>query len=506
MASDDQEVVVFVHGWSVTHTNTYGGLPERLRAEAGAVGLNISVREIYLGEYVSFRDEVRLEDISRGFDAAVRKELSGLLADGRRFACITHSTGGPVVRDWWNRYYASKPRSGRCPMSHLIMLAPANFGSALAQLGKGRLSRIKTWSQGVEPGTGVLEWLELGSREARKLNESWIETDEKAIGPQGIYPFVITGQTIDRKLYDHVNSYTGELGSDGVVRVASANLNSRHVVLEQEAPTAVPGRRGGWRAPRLVLRRYTTSPRVAMRVLHGKSHSGASKGIMRSVRSRRGRVEDAETVDVILRCLVVRNRPDYAKLCDEFDFETAAVQAEELIEIEDRFLLPDSYFIHDRFSMVIFRLRDDAGHPIEDVDLVLTAGKEHDPNRLPKGFFVDRQRNTLDRGTLTYYLNYDIMVGTGQIFDEEGGVLRPASRGAEMLGLSIRPMPTSGFVHYLRCDLQASRGVLRSFLKDNETTMVDIVLRRIVREGVFRLKTGLKRGSFEKDPVGGPIP
>eukprot|EP01031_Cornospumella_fuschlensis_P043536 gene43536-53229_t len=43
------------------------------------------------------------------------------------------------------------------------MLAPANFGSALAQLGKGRVGRLKAWFSGVEPGQGVLDWLELGS-------------------------------------------------------------------------------------------------------------------------------------------------------------------------------------------------------------------------------------------------------------------------------------------------------------------------------------------------------
>ena len=29
-----QQIVVFIHGWSVTHTNTYGQLPNRLRDEA----------------------------------------------------------------------------------------------------------------------------------------------------------------------------------------------------------------------------------------------------------------------------------------------------------------------------------------------------------------------------------------------------------------------------------------------------------------------------------------
>ena len=42
---------------------------------------------------------------------------------------------------------------------------------------------------------------------------------------------MVIGQTIDRKLYDNLNTYTGESGSDGVVRVAAANLNSAYVRL-----------------------------------------------------------------------------------------------------------------------------------------------------------------------------------------------------------------------------------------------------------------------------------
>jgi hypothetical protein len=136
-------VLVFVHGWSVSNTDTYGGLPERLRAEAAAVGMDVVLKEIFLGRYVSFHDEVRLPDISRAFASAVEDQLASVLKNGTRFVCITHSTGGPVIRDWWYRYYQDLPGSGVCPMSHLIMLAPANYGSALAQLGKGRLSRMK---------------------------------------------------------------------------------------------------------------------------------------------------------------------------------------------------------------------------------------------------------------------------------------------------------------------------------------------------------------------------
>ena len=150
------KMVVFVHGWSVRSTDTYGRLPDRLKTEATAAGLDIDVKHVYLSRYVSFRDEVRVEDIARGMDAAIASEqdIQTAVADGTKLVIITHSTGGPVAREWWNQFCVKAKRP--CPMSHLIMLAPANFGSALAQLGKSTISRLKSWSQGVQPGQGVL--------------------------------------------------------------------------------------------------------------------------------------------------------------------------------------------------------------------------------------------------------------------------------------------------------------------------------------------------------------
>src|SRR5690349_6560772 len=90
------------------------------------------------------------------------------LAKAERFACITHSTGGPVVRRWMDVHYAG--RLEKCPLQHLVMLAPANHGSALAQLGKVRLARMKFFFEGVQPGAGVLDCLELGSAQSWALN------------------------------------------------------------------------------------------------------------------------------------------------------------------------------------------------------------------------------------------------------------------------------------------------------------------------------------------------
>ena len=35
--------LIFVHGWSVTHTNTYGGLPEALVKASGSFGISLDI-------------------------------------------------------------------------------------------------------------------------------------------------------------------------------------------------------------------------------------------------------------------------------------------------------------------------------------------------------------------------------------------------------------------------------------------------------------------------------
>lgn len=498
-------VVVFVHGWSVTNLDTYGELPARLSVAAQAVGIDIQLEEIYLGRYISFHDEIRVGDISRAFSTAVEEQLAGSLKDGRRFVCITHSTGGPVIRDWWNNNYANA--QSVCPMSHLIMLAPANFGSSLAQLGKSRISRLKSWFGGVEPGQGVLDWLELGSSESWQLNSAWIHSDGSQINPDNVFPFVLTGQTIDRMFYDNLNTYTGELGSDGVVRVAAANLNSCYIKLEQEVPKV--NAKGVLAAKELGIGSVKQAPNTAFRIISGKAHSGKSIGIMGSVKKSTDDSASQETLTAILACIQVQNLAQYALLSQQFQAETAVVQSQEQLEVETKLFRSDTYFIHDRFSMVVFRVFDDKGYPIYDFDLLLTAGAKADPNHLPEGFFVDRQRNQRNANTLTYYFNFDIMAGAPEIKDAKGNTVRAAKPGAQMLGFKITARPTSGFVYYLPCEIKATPAMLQAALHPNSTTLIDICLRRIVTKNVFRtdkLTTPVKSSFKDTKPGDGVVP
>lgn len=488
--------VLFVHGWSVRNTDTYGELPDRLRSEARRdPALGIDVKELWLGEYISFHNEVRIPDIARALDAAVRRELGARARDG--FACITHSTGGPVVREWLQRH--ADPAVAR--LSHLIMLAPANFGSALAQLGHSRLARLRTMFEGVEPGFGVLDWLELGSPENLALNLELLGGGARRRSGATL-PFVLTGASIDRALYDHVNAYTGEPGGDGVVRAAAANLNFGHVVLRQEAPRpagAKARQAQGATAPLLAAGRVRRSGGVPFALLEGRAHSGDDRGVMKSVRDD-GRPHP--TVDAILDCLRVRDARGHALLARQFAQRNAEVEARQRVELHEVGPFVREY-LHDPCAMLVFRVRDDRGDPVSDFEIVLTAGDDS-ADALPPGFFIDRQRNRRDPGTVVYYVNAARLLGAPAVV-HGGRQLRAALPGAGKLGLRVVPYPQDGFVHYLPCALPATAAQLRAWVRPHETTVIDVVLRRVVREGVFRLTRERTPEDFTKAPPGGPI-
>ncbi len=437
--------LVFVHGWSVTNTNTYGGLPQALAAAAAGTGLELDIHHIQLGRYISFHDEVTVDDIARAMDKALR-ELPGNSENHiEPFSCITHSTGGPVVRFWVDRYYGDDKLHG-LPLTHLVMLAPANHGSALAVLGKGRVGRIQAWFNGVEPGQKVLDWLCLGSSGQWRLNERYLAYDYAA---HGFYPFVLTGQGIDRKFYDFLNSYLVEPGSDGVVRVAGANMNYCYLSLLQN-PRRLLRERPPVFALETVGGERTPQP-VPLGVYAGASHSGTRMGIMGSIGP-----DDvhAPVVQDILKCFRVQSPADYRARGGELAAMTEAQQ-------------------HggDRFCMLIFNVRDDRGEPLGegDYDLLLLAGKGFQPQQLPQGFFRDKQMNP-QTGRLVYYLDAN----------------RMASIKDGMFGLRVVARPSAGFSYYCAAEYRSDGIAASGVLKPNQATYVDITLHRFVDENVFR--------------------
>jgi hypothetical protein len=470
--------VIFVHGWSVTNTDTYGGLPAALQAQVVA-GAKLSVEHLDLAKYVSFSDEVKVDDIARGMQQALEDVFGHKLRKTDEFACITHSTGGPVVRTWVNLYYGRKLAS--CPLSHLIMLAPANHGSALALIGKSKLSRLKSFlADGVQPGTGVLDWLELGSDQGWALNRAWLGYD---CAKAGLFPFVLTGQHIDRALYDNLNSYTAEPGSDGVVRAAAANLNYRLLRLEQQDGE-------------LVQAELTGTPPTAFGILPGRSHSGDKIGILRSVKPE-DTPQTHPTVEWVVKCLQVTSQRQYADMTDQLAQLTDKTQEDERVEKVTTGFIFTRKFTTSRYCMLVFRIVDDRGNQLADYDLLFTAGPTYDPNHLPPGFFVDRQRNALNGRTLTYYLDHDVMADW---------FARPEV--GDKFGVMVVARPADGYAHYTVAEHRSTFTAMQEYFAPNQTLLVEIQLQRHVRQGTYRLTPftgGVPGEDFSSQPKGDDI-
>lgn len=465
--------LIFVHGWSVTHTNTYGDFPQSVQTEAKQRGLDLSIEHIHLGKYISFQDEVTIDDIARAMDYALR-ELAGPDRDIEEFSCITHSTGGPVVRYWLERYYGA-PGLSSAPLRHLIMLAPANHGSSLAIIGKQRIGRLKAWFNDVEPGQRVLDWLVLGSDGQRQLNEAFLRYKP---GRDNFYPFVITGQGIDTSFYDFLNSYLVENGSDGVVRVAGANLNYRYLNLHQ-TDQVLDESQGSTRllAPRQAVRR---APGVPLAVLHNVSHSGRTMGILAAAKNKQAH---HNTVHRVVDCLAVNNPTDYRQVDKAF---TQLSRDEQLKTPKGK-----DHPV-DRYSMLVLRVSDQFGNPVAsgDFDILLLGGPDYQPDQLPKGFFVDRQLNPKSHA-LVYYLNADKMQALDNGF-----------------GLRVVVRPDSGFAYFTQAEFRSEGLAVDKVFAANETTYVNITVQRRVDKNIFRFSPARgKTENFKRTrPSGDNVP
>lgn len=419
--------VVLVHGYNVTSTKTYGVLPQRLKA-AGH-----KIKDVYLGKYVTLDDDIRLPDIVRAFDVALRDVYKASFGKSK-FACLTHSTGALVVRTWIDAYYASSMAS--MPLSHLMMLAPPNNGSRLAELGKSRLSRLRSLV-GVEPGMKVLDALELGSSYQWELNSSWMR--KKLHAAPGFYPVVIAGQWIDKKIWDSIIPATYERGADGVVRTCAANLNMQKITVE-------PGGR--------VLREVMGG--IPLLITPKTSHSDENHGIMGSIPSQ----GNHPVLSAILSVLDVESREAYDELEADFAMKTTLLQRKE------------SYYDGsklDRYCQMVFRVTDNMGNTIDDYALELVDSSQRG-DRLPSGFFGDKHKNLVNPEYFVYYLNYD------RLSEVRGG----------KLGFRVQSTPNTPLIGYEETVFMAPLNV-ESLLKPNQTTFVDVVMKRRINKNVFRL-------------------
>jgi len=234
--------LIILHGWSDTSAS-FRPLAAWLRSRG------YSVVPIHLGDYLSMNDEITLPDLGFAFRRAL--EANGIPQAPHSFDLVVHSTGGLVAREYLRQVCRGAPQ--RTPIEHLLMLAPANFGSPLAKMGKSALGRLLKgwdWDHLGETGQAVLDALELASPYSWQLAlDDLFAADNALFDPAHTRVTVLTGTAA----YDNLRRAVHENGSDGTVRVSTANLNASLLKVDFSVPTEAAHRFEGINCPPLAF-------------------------------------------------------------------------------------------------------------------------------------------------------------------------------------------------------------------------------------------------------------
>jgi len=329
-------MLVILHGWS-DNFRSFRPLVRRLREQ----GLEQPVEEVHLGDYISLDDQVAFDDLVDAMQRAWQ-ERQLPTAPGSVDA-IVHSTGGLVIRDWFTRNYTPET----VPLKRLLMLAPANFGSPLAHTGRSMIGRAtKGWSgtRLFETGTHILKGLELASDYSIGLAERDWFAPEIWYGPGRILCTVLTGNAG----YTGISAIANKPGTDGTVRVSTANLAAARLDVDFQSDPMHP------------LYRWHGEPadRVAFGVMDAEDHS--------SICAKGNGPRNAETLPAIVEALTVGD--------DGFTDWCARLAAGNAAVMERRNRARRAHF--HGYQNTVFVVRDQYGRHVTDYVLEFYANQD----------------------------------------------------------------------------------------------------------------------------------
>lgn len=423
------EKVFLIHGWSVRSTQTYQALHLKL-AEAG-----FDLQEIQLGRYVSLDNDIEVRDISRALHNELVRKLGAPPWKGP-FHMITHSTGALVVKEWILEHYVGEFCQHRA-LENLVFLAGPHFGSRLAHHGRSMLAHAIYLG---DTGRSILTSLELGSAFSWKNNEGFLDAGNWQ--GKGIRPFCLIGDRVKRNpLKSRIFPAGYELGSDMVVRAAAGNLNFRRYELN-----GATGR----------FRKIGEIDDVPYASLWRYIHSGDDAGIMNCIKKSADPADAKyQNLQLILACLACRTNADYSRLRQKLADATAETQEK-----------------RSPYAQLDFRFRDESGAPIEDYRF--TLGYFDDARRKASKSVEDVHKNLIDPSHFTVFVRYDQLDSGLDYF-------------LEILGKADSPL-----YDFLPKPLERRVGGVRlqSILRPNQTTQIDVILRREAAPELFVFHRG----------------
>ncbi|MEE4638111.1 MAG: alpha/beta hydrolase [Wenzhouxiangella sp.] len=442
-------MLVILHGWSDSAAS-FRPLARRLME----AGLDEEITEIHLGDWLSLDDEVTYDDLSEAMMRAWRERA--LPTAPRSVNLIVHSTGGLVVRDWQLRFF----RPETTPIHRLLMLAPANYGSPLAHMGRSVFGRaVKGWqgSRLFETGARLLKGLELASSYTAGLAEQDWFGDQRWYGSGRVLCTVLIGNAG----YTGIRALANKAGSDGAVRVSSANLAAARLAVDFNT------------APNRPTYRYGEDNRnsVAFGIIDGEDHT--------SLCAVGGNPRSERTLPAMLKALRLQDDE-----LEDWVAELAATNAE-ISARRDKGRSAHYYGYQD----TVFCVRDQYGNAVNDyvIEFFVNADFGRRGKRMTRDFIEDVISNVHvykgDPSRRSFLVNCRAL---NRLLD----------RPDDQLFISITATPDIhqrqvGFRTYTDADigdLALNRTQVFTLFQPNRTLFVDLVLKREQRNEVFELQ------------------
>jgi hypothetical protein len=444
--------LLILHGYSDGATS-FTGLRDFFQASGYARD------DVFLLNYASMDDDSQFADFADKLDEDYAKQFAGEQID---LAC--HSTGALVARLWLDLHYQrqraagqSKPRS---PVKHLLMFAPANFGSDLAEMGQSFLGKFRSTffnsnrlpGDFLESGRHVLEGLEPASPfqwelSGRDLHGAGFFDPE--LGDDHVcYPFVFAAGKAYGGLQARIIRDRKKPGTDGTVRICGTSLNTRKCVIDFCDPEVNPA----WVAERKF-------PNMAFAIFGGFNHGSI---IEHSAEFRKGPGKWAR------QALAVSSRGQYRKFARECDAFTRRSYRE------------------DPYQQFFFKVRDDVGLPVRDFYLDFHAqqadGSVHEALTLEfdRAFEVEFYRHSADPSGRALLLN---LARLREYFRK-----LKAARARLVFDVSATsPIKEVRYLPGYAVVFDEASGDGPTFLYENTTTLVEIVLNRVATDRVLHL-------------------
>jgi hypothetical protein len=212
--------IALIHGYS-DHGASFDAWAGKLQARG------LDAQQINICNYISLNNEITIPDLGEGLNRAIQDLGWG---DGEPYDAIVHSTGMLVIRAYLTND-ATRPQN----LKHLIGLAPATWGSPLANQGRSFLGTLFRGNKQLGPdflnaGDLILEGLELGSEFTWNLAHRDLLSDKPIFTTLDDSPYVAV--FIGNTPYAGIRELINQPATDGTVRWAGCGLNTRKFVVD----------------------------------------------------------------------------------------------------------------------------------------------------------------------------------------------------------------------------------------------------------------------------------